>query len=121
MFDAGALIAIDRGERKMLALLEASRRSSVSITVTAPVIAQAWREGRRQARLAAFLKQPTIEVIAFSHIDARAVGELAAISRHADVVDLHLALLARRRGQVIVTSDPEDIRRIDPGARIIVV
>ena len=66
MLDTGALIAIDRGTRRMLALLEAARDADLPISVTAPVVGQAWRDGRRQARLAAFLKQPSIDVAPFA-------------------------------------------------------
>lgn len=50
MLDAGALIAIDRGDRRMLALLEAARDAGLPLSATAPTVGQAWRGGRRQAR-----------------------------------------------------------------------
>jgi predicted nucleic acid-binding protein len=119
MLDAGALIAIDRGDRRMLALLEAARDVDLPIAATAPVVGQVWRDGRRQARLAAFLKQPALNVAAFAAADARAAGELAAICRHADVVDVHVVLLARRRRLTVVTSDPHDMRKVDPLVAIV--
>jgi hypothetical protein len=121
MLDAGALIAIDRGDRRMLMLLEAARDRRARLSTTAPVVAQAWRDGRRQARLAAFLKQPAIDIAAFDPADARAVGMLATMSRHEDVVDTHVVMLARQRNQTVVTSDPDDVRTVDPRVRIIIV
>lgn len=121
MLDAGALIAIDRGDRRMLALLEAAHRERASLSVTAPVVAQAWRDGTRQARLATFLKQREVETVAFAAVDARAVGRLAAMSRHADVVDVHVVLAAQEREQTIVTSDPSDIRRVDSRAKVVAI
>lgn len=119
MLDAGALIAIDRADRRMLALLEAARDARQRLSVTAPVIAQAWRGGRRQARLARFLGQPDLEVAAFAPADARATGALATLCRHDDVVDVHVVLLAMQRAQVVVTSDPDDLRKVDPRVPIV--
>lgn len=103
----------------MLALLEASRGAQLALATTAPVVAQAWRSPKRQARLSAFLKQPEVEILAFAPADARAAGELAAMSRHHDVVDVHVVLSAQRRGYTIVTSDPGDVRKIDPRVKIV--
>lgn len=119
MLDAGALIAIDRGDRRMLALLEEARRARLSISVTAPVVGQTWRDGRTQARLASFLKQSTVEVMPFGATDARAVGKLATMCRHSDVIDVHLVLLALERAQTVVTSDPIDIRKASPRIAIV--
>lgn len=119
VLDTGALIAIDRNDRRMLALLEAARDARLAVATTAPVVAQAWRNGKRQARLAAFLKHPEVEVLAFAPADGRPTGELAAMSRHHDVVDVHVVLVAQQRRRTIVTSDPDDIRTIDPRARIV--
>jgi hypothetical protein len=112
MLDAGALIAIDRGDRRMLALLEEARRARLPISVTAPVVGQAWRDGGTQARLASFLKQSTVDVTPFGVTDGRAVGELATMCGHTDVVDVHVVLIAMQRAQTVVTSDPLDIRKV---------
>ncbi|MCC7541801.1 MAG: PIN domain nuclease [Deltaproteobacteria bacterium] len=119
MLDAGALIAIDRGDRRMLALLEAAREARAPLTTTAPVVAQAWHDGRVQARLAAFLKQPEVSIAPFDAMEARAVGTLATLSRHDDVVDTHVVLLARAHRQTIVTSDPDDVQKVDPKIRVV--
>ena len=50
---------------------------------------------------------------------ARAVGEMCAGSRHADVIDVHVALCARERGHAVVTSDPDDLARVDPALPLI--
>lgn len=121
MLDTGALIAIDRGDRRVLALMEAARRERAPLSVTAPVIAQAWHDGARQARLAAFLKLGELEIVAFNAVDARAVGRLATMSQHADVVDVHVSLSAQQRGQSVVTSDPSDMNAIDRRVPVVVV
>jgi hypothetical protein len=50
---------------------------------------------------------------------ARTVGLLCARSGHDDVIDVHVALCARERRHAVVTSDPEDISRVDPALPII--
>ena len=57
----------------------------------------------------------------YDEFAARAVGVLCGLSGHADVVDVHVVVHARRRGHAVVTSDPEDLRRVDPTLRIIEV
>lgn len=121
MLDTGALIAIDRGERRILALLEAARRERAPLSVTAPVVAQAWHGGARQARLAVFLKLRELEIVDFNAVDARAVGQLATLSQHSDVVDVHVSLSAQQREQTVVTSDPDDMKVVDPRVPLVVV
>ncbi|CAN5150833.1 hypothetical protein BH20ACT5_BH20ACT5_08240 [soil metagenome] len=106
--DAGALIAIDRGDRHVHVLLaEAVHRRQV-VTVPAPVIGQAWRDGARQVRLARALAGCRTEP---THGDqARAAGELLARTGQADVIDALVVLSAAARGDEILTSDPGDLR-----------
>ncbi len=59
------------------------------------------------------------EVVALDEEEARAVGHRIAQCAHPDIVDIHVALCARQRGERVVTSDPEDIARADPGLEIV--
>jgi hypothetical protein len=54
-------------------------------------------------------------------LDATRVGVLLASSRTSDITDAHVVVCARRFPGAIVTSDPEDLRRLDPEARLVVV
>lgn len=112
--DAGALIAFERVDEKVRALLEETAASGRSIHVSAGVIAQTWRGGGRQALLARLLRSAQVRIHPLDGRVAMAVGVLAARSGVADVVDCHVALVARSTGSVVVTSDPEDLARIDP-------
>jgi predicted nucleic acid-binding protein len=112
-FDTGALIAIERRSRRMQALLEEIDRREWGIAVPAGAVAQAWRGGPRQARIAALLSDERTEVVALDDLVARAVGLLCGKSGHADVVDVSVALCARQRNLHVVTSDPEDLRAVD--------
>src|SRR5437868_6520441 len=82
----------------------------VAPTVPAPVLAQAWRGGAKQASLSRLLALCVVEPM--NEEQARTAGRLASRSRHKDVVDLTVVEGALRRRDAIVTSDPEDIRRI---------
>lgn len=112
--DAGALLALDQPSTAaiMQARLQEVRRRGGTICIPVGVIAQAWR-GPRQARLARLIKSPDIDIAVMTLGVARAVGALCAQSGHDDVIDVHVALCARERTHAVVTSDPEDIARID--------
>ncbi|MGH9067643.1 MAG: hypothetical protein ACRD0J_09165 [Acidimicrobiales bacterium] len=108
VLDAGALIALDRGDRDTWALLVESHRAGPRPVVPAPVIAQAWRGGARQARLATVLAGADV-VVADGPLSRRA-GELLAASHTTDVLDALVALVAGERpGCEVLTSDPDDI------------
>lgn len=112
--DAGALIAIDRGERPILLLLARARETGDEITVPAPALAQALRSPARQVRLVRFCRQPSTDLVALDGPDATAVGLLLARSETADIVDAHVVVCARRAQQTVVTSDVHDIARLAP-------
>lgn len=109
VYDAGALIAADRSERRVWAEHRVRLELGVPPITTAPVVAQASRSGR-QAQLRRFLRG--CDLVEFSTDDAHAVGELAGRSKSADVVDVHVVLVASRHGWPIVTSDEGDLRPI---------
>lgn len=119
--DAGALIALDRGDRRVLAILARSAELGERVTVPATALAQAMRRPAKQARLSRLIRQTTTDLHPLDGPDATSVGLLLAASRTADIVDAHVVVCARRNEQVIVTSDPVDLRRLDPGATLIVV
>ncbi len=119
VLDTGALIAVERGARALAVLIGEARRSNEPMTVPAGCVAQAWRDPRRQARLAAFLRQPNVKIVPLDDQDARRVGLLLASSRTTDVVDAHVAVCGQRLGQLVVTGDPGDISRLAPTVRIL--
>lgn len=106
--DAGALIGIERGDRRVLRLLEVASAAGYLVDVPVGVIAQTWRGGSRQARLARFLRLDDVRFADLDLLTAQAIGELCAVTGSDDVVDTHVALHARRVGLAVVTSDPDD-------------
>ena len=113
-YDTGALTAADRGERQMWARHRALLTLREVPTVPAPVVAQGWRGGSRQALLARLLVGCNVE--ALDDGQARAVGSLAARAKATDVVDACVVEGALRRHDLVVTSDPADLTRIATAA-----
>lgn len=109
VLDSGALIAIDRRDRRIGAMLLILQREGVPVHTSAGVVAQVWRDGSRQANLARVL--PGVEVVPLDDVAAKRVGELLGANRTSDLVDAHVALLAQPQGRVM-TSDEPDIKAL---------
>jgi hypothetical protein len=69
--------------------------------------------------LARLLKSRDIDIAIMTPNVARSVGLLCTRSGHDDVIDVHVAICAKERGHAVVTSDPDDISRVDPALPII--
>lgn len=117
--DAGALIGLDRGDRRVVALLARAQETSARVTIPAAALAQAVRNPARQARLARLVRQQTADVMALDRVDATGAGRLLAASGTTDIVDAHVVLCARRAGQAVATSDPDGLRHLDPSLTLV--
>lgn len=118
--DTGALLALDRPGKAvaMQARLDETLRRGGTVCVPVGAIAQAWRSSR-QVRLARLLKSRDIDIAIMTPNAARSVGLLCARTGHDDVIDVHVAICARERRHAVVTSDPDDLSRIDPALPVI--
>ncbi len=114
VLDAGAFVAFEKGDAAMRARLAVARRLEVELATTSPIVAQIWRDGRRQSLVASLLAATRVE--APDEAAARRAGELLARTRTHDVVDALLVGLART-GDTILTSDPKDIDVLVTAAR----
>jgi len=119
--DAGALIAFERNRRVVASLVARALERADRLSVPAGVVSQVWRDGRRQVRLVRLLGSPVCDVVPLDDATARAVGQICGATGTADVVDASVVQCARQRSQPIVTSDPDDLRRIDPTVTLITV
>ena len=119
--DAGALIAVDRGDRRVLVLLARARETSATVTVPATALAQAIRRPERQARLARLIRQPGTDVVSLDRVDATSTGRLLAASGTSDIADAHVVICARRASQPVITSDPGDLSSLDPAISLITI
>lgn len=113
VYDAGALVAGERNDRRMWALHDAALRRGIMPVVPTGVLAQAWRGGP-QARLSQLLRGCTSAPL--DERLARDVGALCATADTSDVVDASVVLIARSRNAAIVTSDESDIRHLASSA-----
>jgi hypothetical protein len=119
ILDAGFLVSVDRGEGPARAFLNAANSKGAHLHTTHTVVAQVWRDGSRQARLARLLD--AIEIHAMD--DGRAVGAVLARSGTSDVVDAHIVVLAVTLAEPILTGDVHDIETLVtclPGTRPLV-
>jgi hypothetical protein len=119
--DAGALIALDRGDKRTIALLDRALAQGRVFRVPSGVVVQAWRNGRVQVTLGRFLRIEEVEIVPLDEQLARSCGELCAASNTSDVIDASVVILAREPRHLIVTSDPNNLLRLDPAATIVSV
>ena len=119
VLDAGALIAVERADRPTLMLMEAARRQGRNLVVPAGVVAQVWRGGSRQARLARFLAARGVEVEALTEDGAKAAGLVCGRAGAGDVVDASVVVTARRHRATVVSSDRADLELLDPGIALL--
>ena len=115
VLDAGALIAVDRGDRKMQRKIQDALNIGEPVRTNANAVAQVWRNGAKQARLAKALRLATIEPV--TPEDGYRAGELLGATRTKDVVDATVALLVES-GDDVYTSDPGDLRLLTETAGI---
>jgi hypothetical protein len=106
VLDAGALLGYDRGDRVVQAFLERAARRGSDVVTTTGAVAQVWRNGARQARLALLLRG--VLEVGLGSPDARRVGVLLGAAHRFDVVDGSI-VDAAADGDEILTSDPDDI------------
>ena len=111
VLDTGALIALDRGDDRTWAWLRAATRDAQTVQVPVGALAQAWRSGPRQARLARALKK--CDETPLDGQTARELGELCGRSGTDDVIDASVAVTAARASRLgpvsVLTSDRDDI------------
>lgn len=108
VYDTGTLVAAEARDLDVWAFHDVVEEKPI---VTSPVVTQAWRDPKRQALLARFLK--TCKIDAPSPDVARLAGVLLCRSRTKDAVDaLVVATALSFHASLILTSDPDDIARL---------
>ena len=119
--DAGALIALERGDRVTSSRMRAAVLEGVVRVVPTVVLTQVWRHPSRQVTLARVLRGCQVEPL--TEELAREAGLLCAAAGTTDAVDAVVMASARSRGGAVLTSDPDDLGRLAavPGRRVRVV
>lgn len=117
VLDAGALIALERGDQELKAILRAAAVRSFSVVIPATALAQVWRGGPRSAPLARLIDAS--EVDSLDEKRAKEVGLRLGLRGTSDVSDAHVACCAAEHRATVATSDPDDIKALAmPGERL---
>ena len=119
VFDAGGLIALERNDRRVFSILDTALEDGDRIIVPATALAQVIRNPATQVRLWRMIQFDKTEVIPLDGSQAQAVGALLARSSTSDITDAHVVICAQTAGYAILTSDPLDLKRLDPSLRLI--
>jgi len=132
VFDAGALIAVERRSTRLQELVRRARSRDAAVVVPTAVVAQVVRAGGRQVDLRRFLADSCVRFVGLDYPTALQIGALLnesglgqsgpGESGTADVVDAAVVVCARALDLCpVVTSDPEDLRKLDPAVPLIVI
>lgn len=113
VIDAGAFIALERRNGVMVRLAQTFTDEGTPLVTSAGVVAQVWRGGGHRQVPVAFLLRRT-RVVDLTSAVARVLGQMLGATGQTDAVDAHVVFLARERGWPVLTSDPSDLRAIDP-------
>lgn len=117
VLDAGAFIALERRDARIVKAMQLFATADVPLVTSAAVVAQVWRGGGQRQVPTAFVLRRT-RVIDLTAAVARMLGRMLGASRTTDAVDAHVVFLARERGWPVLTSDPDDLLAIDPALRV---
>ena len=106
-FDTGALIGLERRRHAMRAVYATAVAHRGPITVPAIVIAEWWRAGLLETERATILRSVRVEPL--TDYVARLVGVAVGLVRGAGTVDAVVMASASLRGDIVYTSDPDDL------------
>jgi predicted nucleic acid-binding protein len=117
-FDTGMLVALERRKQSAWMIYRRVHERKVRITVPSPVIGEWWR-GRTDLREAIRLSvcvEPLTDAV------ARLAGDALAKVRSATTIDAFVMASTALRGDVVYSSDVEDLERLRaffPGVRVL--
>lgn len=116
LLDAGAFVAVERGDRDVVALIKRERLAGRVPVSNGGVVAQVWRGGTgRQVPVARLLAG--VDIIALDDGLGRRAGLLLGHAGLADAIDAAVVCLAED-GDDILTSDPGDLHHLARAAGV---
>ena len=114
-FDTGALVALSRRDRAMRAIIESATAKKARITIPTVVLAE-WSRGA-PGEMEQFIKAFDIEPL-FERLATQVARLRARMTSPPSIVDVAVVLSASGRGDIVFTSDVEDLTRIRDEAGI---
>ncbi|HTM43431.1 MAG TPA: PIN domain-containing protein [Polyangiaceae bacterium] len=116
-FDTGALIGLERRTERMKAVLALITSRQLPVTIPAVVVAEWFRGQRDWRRVLALAKyvEPTTEAL------AQIAGAALKAIGGSNAIDSIVMASAAQRGDIVYTSDLEDLRRLSavfPAVRV---
>jgi predicted nucleic acid-binding protein len=118
-FDTGALIALERRRQRIAQIYTTAVADGIIVTVPVVVISEWWR-GRSKAR-ETVLRGVRVELVDTEL--AKTAGEALAAVSGSTVVDALVMASAARRGDVVYTTDFDDLEKLRahfPAVRVLV-
>ena len=109
VYDAAVLVAADRNERQAWAEHKVRLELGIVPLVPTPVVVQVSRSPQ-QVQLRRFLTGCV--VVPLGETEAHEAGLLLGMTKTSDIVDAVVVTTAFRQQATILTSDPDDIRRL---------
>jgi hypothetical protein len=114
VLDAGALIALEKGDVRLAGLVETCLDFGLPIVVPASVLAQVWRGGARMSRVSRALAAAAIDPL--DEERAKEAGLRLGAQGASDVADAHVVCCTVELRATAVTSDADDLRALaEPG------
>lgn len=107
-FDTGPFLALQHRHSRIANVYAAATKYRARMTVPAAVVAEGWRE--RSAFCARLLASMDVEPL--DEELAKTAGEALAAIRGATVVGAIVMASAARRGDVVYTSDFDDLEKL---------
>lgn len=119
-FDTGALIGLELRKPRITRVFLAALQRGLPITVPVPVVIEWWRgrTDRPEELLDELIAEPTTVPL------AQRAGEAVAIVKGATAIDALVMASASTRGDVVFTSDVDDLERLRvvfPEVRVLAV
>ncbi len=110
VLDAGGLIALERANEAVAALITNAARLRVDVVIPATALAQVWRGGPRSAHLARVTANAMTDPL--DEARAKEVGERLGDRAKTDIADAHVVCCALDHNAIVVTSDRDDIEAL---------
>lgn len=109
--DSGPLIQLDKGKTQMTVWLKVAEERNAALSTPASVLAEVWRQDPRAARMARALA--TMDIVEVDEKMGKEAGALltqaSSSNRKALAIDALVVISAKRRGDIVLTTDPHDI------------